>query len=297
MTTEVLASLARGDRKRLQELTSTFRREITALGTKENVPADPWEQPLVVYGAMLGLAEFTEMAARTAVPPEAIAYLVRSSEARRILKALRTAPDAPLPQERLPDLTGIQKGNASSTLKRLQELGLVEAVQPGPGPRRRLELTPLGWSTTEVFGGWGLDRAIEAAEIERLLAEKGATPSEWKDALTANPVQVGQIVGVALVRNQPSGVRVGAYKALKCSLGLPMDKFLDFTLASLSSAGVIKELKVQSSTATPSAELDPALGKVFIKVWGPGNWRAARGRYKKEPGILSKYLDRLPDLF
>jgi len=195
---EAVAATLRGDANVLKALSTRCREAAHSLRKATSLSLDPWAEPAVAYGALLGLAETTELAARMIIRPEVLRHLVDSSEVRRILMKLAAQPGGMISQARVPALTGIHRGNAHPTIGTLEQLGLIERqAADGKETARTLELTNSGWAAIELIRAWGLaDASEETPSVEQLLRARVPIRT-LAERLATNP-KAGWEVGRAL---------------------------------------------------------------------------------------------------
>ena len=124
-TYNVAAALVRGDSGELERLVQVYGSERARHRSSSSLPADPWDDNAVRYGAILALMEFASVAASVAVPPDTLGELLRGTESRDILLTLAGEPGGMIPQADIPSQTGIARSNAHSKLTRLTELELI----------------------------------------------------------------------------------------------------------------------------------------------------------------------------
>jgi DNA-binding MarR family transcriptional regulator len=256
---DVISALLRGDAAEMARKAAECRDAATELRKAVPLPRDPWSNPAVAYGALLGLAEIAELAARTVVEPKIIRYLLRSSEARRILLGVAAEPGGVVLQARIPAATGIHRANAHPTLDELQRLGLIDRpASDAKTASRRLELTNAGRAAVETLRIWGVAEASEEKpSVEQLLRAR-ASIDVVAERLASSP-DIGWEVGKLLVaasRDKRKLLCTAASRGLK---KLPPDDTVRFAVA------VVKAVKEERG-----APIARAAGKLLNRIKGKG---------------------------
>lgn len=196
---DLVAAAARGDDDTLKGLAAACRNAANELRAVAAVPADPWADPAITYGALLGLAETAELAARSAIPADVMRALTESSEARRIVLKIAAQPGGLIDQARIPDVTGIHRANAHPTLVKLERLGVLERqVADAKGTARTLELTNTGWAAVDMVRARGMATVEDTPSIEQLLRARAPLRTLASVMTTGEPIAAGVEVGMAL---------------------------------------------------------------------------------------------------
>lgn len=155
---EVVAATVRGDAQALSSLSEKHREALANVREKTPLSINPWNNPLVAYGAMMGLAESTEIASRTVVPPDVLKAVLNSAEIRRILTVLSEQPGGMVKRSQIPELTGMDRSNVHHKLKKLGSLGLITFHSADPGnSAHTIELESKGHVAAQLTQSWGLD--------------------------------------------------------------------------------------------------------------------------------------------
>jgi DNA-binding MarR family transcriptional regulator len=170
----IAAAITRGDASELHRLWRSYGSELVKQAAHPSLPADPWTNGAVVYGAILALSEVASVGTRVVVPISILVKLMSSSEARTILLVLAAQPGGMMPQAEIPKATGIARTNAQPQIKYLIELELIQRhAIGGEGSRYVLELTSLGWAAVRTLRRLGVQpRPGEEAEKGRTAGQE-----------------------------------------------------------------------------------------------------------------------------
>jgi len=275
---QVTAATVRGDAPALGRLAEAFREASNKLRPSVIVPLDPWIDPKVVYGAFLAMGELAELAARTVVSPDVMKDLVNSSEMRRILLWLAAQPGGFIRQARIPDVTGIHRANAHSTLKKLESKGLVERrVADARGRVITLELTNAGWAAVDLLRGWGLEESAQAITIAQLLRAHASAKR------LAEALESGRGIKEVLGRHPKDASRLG--KAIRLKIAkLEARPAVDFVMEFVEPR-VMYELRQNAST-----NHDENL-RHFCKAFGRHKhvFTAFRKRFEQDGNVRARF--------
>jgi DNA-binding MarR family transcriptional regulator len=199
--TDAIAAMLSGDVDRLMGLADTFREAASRDAYGSRAPINPWQDPAVVYGALLGLAELTELASRAVVPPKIFRQLLASSEARRILLTIAAQPGGMINKSAIPELTGIHRSNAHGTLAKLMHLGLIERYGVNvKGTVMTFEVTSLGWAAVEALRSWGMREDTDRATNPFAWVKAGFSQKLQERRLFGAPekLEAGRAIGKSL---------------------------------------------------------------------------------------------------
>ncbi|ETX04793.1 MAG: hypothetical protein ETSY2_26755 [Candidatus Entotheonella gemina] len=162
----VIAATVCGNRDKLLSLAAQYRGELASQTDAINPPLAPWEDQTVGYGALLGLIETTEIAARTVVTPIILKALLNSSENRRILKAIAKQPGGVVKKSNLPKLICMHRSNIHPQVSELEELGLIAKRESDyKGAKIVIALQDKGWAAIELINFWDINPDEDGEEI------------------------------------------------------------------------------------------------------------------------------------
>lgn len=151
------AAVVRYDAERLLQLAKEYQHARATFGSEAPVPVEPWESPLVRFGAALALGELAETASHTVVDPKKLVEVLKwdeNSEKRRILLALALRPQSVGRLAELVTLTSIHRANLHPQIRQLEELGLVSREPVDRRGRWLYSLTSEGWALVELLREW-----------------------------------------------------------------------------------------------------------------------------------------------
>jgi len=201
--TRLVTNIVRGEAKALDHLAQEFMQAHTEQIDDTDLPVDPWNDPAVVYGAFLALAEIAELAGRTVVPHSVLKKVLNSREAHRILLRLSEEPGGVVEQSKIPLLTYIHRCNANKTIQKLKNIGLLARHKAGPKSKKwTLELTNAGWAVVDLLHAWGLELPKEKPPLVNLLRAQPSIPDLAHDiserAIAHGAFTCGQELGTVI---------------------------------------------------------------------------------------------------